>query len=97
MFLKDKPTKKLTINQPRESRSWVIILKILIFKTQPIDKFFEPFKDSILIKVIIAIITFLMSLVSNAQVEKTSELYKTLQSKDSIIFERAFNKCESEN
>ena len=60
------------------------------------DKFFEPLKDSILIKVIIAIITFLISLVSNAQVDKTSELYKTLQSKDSIIFERAFNKCESE-
>ena len=58
------------------------------------NAFFEPFKESILIKIILAIITFLFSLFSNAQVDKNSKLYKTLKAKDSIIFERTFNKCE---
>ncbi|WP_439128007.1 nuclear transport factor 2 family protein [Polaribacter sp.] len=60
------------------------------------NSFLEPFKNSLLFKVIIAICMFLFSLISNAQVEKSSELYKTLKSKDSIIFKRAFNKCETE-
>lgn len=32
----------------------------------------------------------------NAQVEKSSDLYKILAAKDSILFERTFNKCEIE-
>ncbi len=58
------------------------------------NSFLEPFKDSIIIKMLLAIILFFFSLFTNAQVDKNSELYKTLKSKDSIIFERAFNKCE---
>lgn len=58
--------------------------------------FLEPLKDSILIKILLTIILLLSSLVMNAQVDKTSDLYKTLKAKDSIIFERVFNKCELE-
>jgi hypothetical protein len=32
----------------------------------------------------------------NSQVDKKSDLYKTLNYKDCIIFERTFNKCEVE-
>ncbi|QTE22786.1 nuclear transport factor 2 family protein [Polaribacter cellanae] len=53
----------------------------------------EPFKDSVILKIIMVVILFLFSLCSNAQVSKTSELYQTLKSKDSIIFENAFNNC----
>ena len=60
------------------------------------NSFFQPFKDSLIFKVLLTIILFLFSLVMNAQVDKKSELYKTLKSKDSIIFDRAFNKCEIE-
>lgn len=60
------------------------------------NSFFDAFKGSLIIKILIAIIIFLFSLVTNAQVDKNTELYKTLKSKDSIIFERAFNKCETE-
>ena len=38
----------------------------------------------------------LYSFVSNAQIDKNSELFKTLKSNDSIIFKRAFNLCEIE-
>lgn len=60
------------------------------------NSFLTPFKDSIILKTLFAIALFLYSLMSAAQVDKNSELYKTLKSKDSIIFERVFNKCELE-
>jgi hypothetical protein len=60
------------------------------------NAFLEPFKDSILLKIFLAMVLFLFSLVMEAQVSKGSELYKTLQSKDSILFESAFNSCELE-
>jgi len=60
------------------------------------NSFLEPFKDFIIVKILLAIILFLFSLVMDAQVSKNSNLYKTLKSKDSIIFERAFNRCELE-
>lgn len=60
------------------------------------NSFLELFKDSILLKTVTAIVIFFYSLMSSAQVDKNSELYKTLKSKDSIIFERTFNKCEIE-
>ncbi|QOD61888.1 nuclear transport factor 2 family protein [Polaribacter haliotis] len=53
----------------------------------------DPFKDSVLIKIIMAILMFLFSLFSNAQESKNSELYQILKSKDSTIFENAFNNC----
>ena len=56
----------------------------------------EFLKDSFLIKILMAILMFLYTLVMGAQVDKSSELYKTLKSKDSIIFERTFNLCELE-
>lgn len=60
------------------------------------DAFLTPFKESFLIKIIIAIVLFFYSFFTNAQVDKNSDLFKTLKSKDSIIFERTFNKCELE-
>ena len=64
---------------------------------QPTMTFFlEPFKDSFIIKIVLAFILFFFSLISLAQVDKNSNLYKTLKAKDSIIFERTFNKCEIE-
>jgi hypothetical protein len=58
--------------------------------------FLEPFKDSLIFKILLAIMMFLFTWISNGQVKRTSELYRTLKSKDSLIFERAFNKCELE-
>jgi hypothetical protein len=58
------------------------------------DSFFTPFKNSGLLKIFLTIIISFFTVVLNAQVEKTSDLYKILQSKDSILFEHAFNKCE---
>ncbi len=60
------------------------------------NSFLEPFKDSIIIKMLLSLLMLFLTFVSNAQVDKNSELFKTLKSKDSIIFERAFNKCEIE-
>ena len=60
------------------------------------NAFLKPFKDSILIKILWSIVLFLFSLVLEAQVNTSSELYKTLQSKDSILFSIAFNSCELE-
>ncbi|MCI2229543.1 nuclear transport factor 2 family protein [Polaribacter sp. MSW13] len=60
------------------------------------NSFLEPFKKSIIIKIILAIVMFFYTFVMNAQVDKNSDLHKTLKSKDSIIFERTFNKCEIE-
>ena len=60
------------------------------------SSFLAPFKDSILLKIIIAIIAFLYSFIMNAQVEKSTDLFKTLAAKDSILFIRTFNNCEIE-
>ncbi|WP_445750132.1 nuclear transport factor 2 family protein [Polaribacter sp.] len=60
------------------------------------NSFLAPFKDSHLIKIFISIIAFLYAFIMNAQVEKSSDLYKILAAKDSILFERTFNKCEIE-
>ena len=60
------------------------------------NNFLEPFKNSILIKVLIFIAMLFYNFVLNAQVDKNSDLFKTLKSKDSIIFKRTFNLCEVE-
>lgn len=60
------------------------------------NSFLKPFRESFIIKIFIAIVLFFYSLITSAQVDKKSNLYKTLKSKDSIIFERVFNKCELE-
>lgn len=60
------------------------------------NAFLEPFKESILIKILLAIITFLFSLFSNVQVAKNSQFFKTLKAKDSIIFEKSPNGCKTE-
>jgi hypothetical protein len=52
------------------------------------------FKVSAFYKLVIAISVFLFSLISTAQVDKNSEIYKILKANDSIIFDRAFNNCE---
>ena len=58
------------------------------------NSFLTPFKESFIFKILLLIIMFFYSLLSSAQVDKNSVLFKTLKSKDSIIFERVFNKCE---
>jgi hypothetical protein len=58
--------------------------------------FLEPFKNSILLKILLALMIFLYTWITNGQVDRTSELYKTLKSKDSILFESTFNRCELE-
>jgi hypothetical protein len=60
------------------------------------NSFLTPFKESIILQAIFAIVFFFYSLMTAAQVDENSELFKTLKSKDSIIFERVFNKCELE-
>ncbi|MCG1037130.1 nuclear transport factor 2 family protein [Polaribacter sargassicola] len=60
------------------------------------EDFLTPFKESYLIKIVIAIIIFFYSLFSNAQVNESSDLYKVLKYKDSILFNNAFNKCKIE-
>lgn len=57
------------------------------------NAFLEPFKNSILLKILLALVLFLKSLFFFGQVDKNSALYKTLKAKDSIIFESAFNNC----
>lgn len=45
----------------------------------------------------ISILVFIgVSTLANAQVGKDSELYKTLKSKDSLLFDAAFNRCDVE-
>ncbi|WP_299675440.1 nuclear transport factor 2 family protein [uncultured Tenacibaculum sp.] len=52
------------------------------------------FKGDLFWKIVLLIWSLLSTLFVNAQVDRNSELFKTLKSKDSIIFERTFNKCE---
>ncbi|SEB04451.1 protein of unknown function [Flavobacterium gillisiae] len=40
------------------------------------------------------IITIIFSTISKAQINKNSELYKTILSKDSILFDAGFNTCD---
>ncbi|TXD51061.1 MULTISPECIES: nuclear transport factor 2 family protein [unclassified Polaribacter] len=58
------------------------------------NSFLTPFKESFLFKIILAIVLFFYSLITSAQIAENSAIFKILKSKDSIIFERAFNKCE---
>lgn len=60
------------------------------------NSFLELFEKSNLGKIVLVLIMLVYSLFSNAQVDKNSEIYKTLKIKDSIIFERVFNHCEVE-
>ena len=55
-----------------------------------------PFNDSILLKIFITIIAFSYAFIMNAQVEKSSDLFKTLVAEDSILFIRTFNNFEIE-
>ena len=41
------------------------------------------------------ILTILLTNLTQGQVSENSELFKTLKSKDSLLFERSFNKCET--
>lgn len=45
-------------------------------------------------KTLLCSILFLSSITLFSQVEKTSELFKTLKSKDSLLFNIGFNKCD---
>ena len=60
------------------------------------ESFLTPFKESFIFKILLAIVLFFYSLMSLGQVHKTSDLFNSLKSKDSIIFESAFNTCELE-
>ncbi|MFK8058503.1 MAG: nuclear transport factor 2 family protein [Polaribacter sp.] len=60
------------------------------------NSFFEPIKQSFIFKILLFIAMLLFTLISKAQVDKKSDLFKTLKAKDSIIFKRTFNLCEVE-
>ena len=60
------------------------------------ESFLTPFKESFIFKILLAIVLFFYSLMSLGQVHKTSDVFKTLKSKDSILFESAFDTCELE-
>lgn len=60
------------------------------------NSFLTPFKESIIFKILFAIAIFFYSLMTAAQADKNSELFKTLKAKDSILFEISFNTCELE-
>lgn len=47
-------------------------------------------------KSINTIVSLLFFSICFSQIETTSELFKTLKAKDSLLFDRAFNECESE-
>ncbi len=49
----------------------------------------------VLLKAWIYLSLLLLSLLSSAQVKTSSELFKTLKQKDSLIFDSAFNKCKT--
>ncbi len=65
---------------------------------QPTNRIMETilrfFKDSILMKILIAVLTFLFSIMSEAQVDRNTELFQNLKKKDSIIFDLSFNRCK---
>lgn len=48
-----------------------------------------------LFKAFLLLSTLILSIVCNAQVETSSELYKTLKKNDSLIFDSAFNECKT--
>lgn len=58
--------------------------------------FFDFFKHNFFIKVVLFIWAMITSLFLQSQDTHNSALYQVLKSKDSIIFERAFNRCELE-
>jgi hypothetical protein len=60
------------------------------------NSFLTPFRESIILKTLFAIALFLYSLMTSAQIDKNSDLFKTLKSKDSILFASSFNNCEIE-
>lgn len=59
---------------------------------KPLTDFF--FEGNLFWKIVLLLWSLLTSLFTNAQISENSELYKTLKSNDSIIFERTFNRCE---
>jgi hypothetical protein len=60
------------------------------------NSFVDFLKDNIILKFLLALLLFLYSIIAGAQIDKNSELFKTLKSKDSILFESAFNSCQTE-
>ena len=60
------------------------------------NAFLDSFKHSLLFKILLVNVFFFSIWNSNAQIDRKTKLYKTLKSKDSIIFERGFNNCELE-
>ncbi|WP_075344203.1 nuclear transport factor 2 family protein [Tenacibaculum agarivorans] len=60
------------------------------------DLFDFFFKGNVFWKIVLFLWSLLTSFLTQAQLNKDSQLFKTLKSKDSVIFERTFNKCEVE-
>lgn len=61
------------------------------------NSFLASFKDSILLKIIIAIITFFYSIMMNAQVEKSSELFKILAAKKIFFLKELLTNVKLKN
>ncbi|WP_439131653.1 nuclear transport factor 2 family protein [Polaribacter sp.] len=58
--------------------------------------FLAVFKSTFITKKLLTILLLVFSFVVSAQIDRNSNLYKTLKVKDSIIFNRGFNHCEVE-
>ncbi|UAM99683.1 hypothetical protein K8354_07725 [Polaribacter litorisediminis] len=60
------------------------------------NSFFTFFKQSSILKAILAIVLFIFNLMTTVKVDKISEIYKTLKSENNTIFESEFqtNKME---
>lgn len=56
----------------------------------------EFFKDSFMLKLLTAIMALLFSMDIEAQVNKNSELFKTLNIDNNILLEEIFDQCKIE-
>lgn len=59
-----------------------------------LNRFHTHLKQNKMIKSILMFILCITSFSLSAQVEKNSDLYKTIMSKDSLLFEVGFNRCD---
>jgi hypothetical protein len=66
-----------------------LILQIIIFKVEILNS--NPMRT--FSKLIIALLAFFFCKTSNAQMEPSSELYRSVQDLDSILFINGFNNC----
>ena len=57
----------------------------------------ELFKESTALKILAAIVAFLLSLTGNAQMTKKSSLTQVFKQNNTILVEETFNRCQFES